>query len=147
GDKLISRQVPYAPRWYHRIVICGCGVAQCGATIVHPHQNSRDPMANDEPSIGGPVWFITGCSTGFGRELSKILLARGYRELRVGVRLNLRPDVSRAGPAPKRSEPRQLATIPVEVQREGLSLSALQAALRGRSRGRSASPRQSRHRS
>lgn len=26
-----------------------------------------------------PVWLITGCSTGFGRELSKILLARGYR--------------------------------------------------------------------
>ncbi|MBV9287785.1 MAG: SDR family NAD(P)-dependent oxidoreductase [Hyphomicrobiales bacterium] len=31
-------------------------------------------MANDNP-----VWFITGCSTGFGRELAKILLARGYR--------------------------------------------------------------------
>ena len=26
-----------------------------------------------------PVWLITGCSTGFGRELSKILLAHGYR--------------------------------------------------------------------
>ena len=26
-----------------------------------------------------PVWFITGCSTGFGRELAKILLARGDR--------------------------------------------------------------------
>ncbi len=26
-----------------------------------------------------PVWFITGCSTGFGRELAKILVARGYR--------------------------------------------------------------------
>ena len=26
-----------------------------------------------------PVWFITGCSTGFGRELSVILLQRGYR--------------------------------------------------------------------
>ncbi|HTZ66081.1 MAG TPA: oxidoreductase [Roseiarcus sp.] len=25
-----------------------------------------------------PVWFITGCSTGFGRELSVILLERGY---------------------------------------------------------------------
>ena len=31
----------------------------------------------DAPSK--PVWFITGCSTGFGRELSKILLSRGYR--------------------------------------------------------------------
>src|SRR5271157_1790510 len=26
-----------------------------------------------------PVWFITGCSTGFGRELSTILLKSGYR--------------------------------------------------------------------
>jgi NAD(P)-dependent dehydrogenase (short-subunit alcohol dehydrogenase family) len=26
-----------------------------------------------------PVWLITGCSTGFGRELSKILLKSGYR--------------------------------------------------------------------
>jgi NAD(P)-dependent dehydrogenase (short-subunit alcohol dehydrogenase family) len=26
-----------------------------------------------------PVWFITGCSTGFGRELAKYLLESGYR--------------------------------------------------------------------
>jgi NAD(P)-dependent dehydrogenase (short-subunit alcohol dehydrogenase family) len=26
-----------------------------------------------------PVWFITGCSTGFGRELSKVVLGRGWR--------------------------------------------------------------------
>ena len=26
-----------------------------------------------------PVWFITGCSTGFGRELAKHVLERGYR--------------------------------------------------------------------
>jgi len=26
-----------------------------------------------------PVWFITGCSTGFGRELAKHVLARGFR--------------------------------------------------------------------
>ena len=25
-----------------------------------------------------PVWFITGCSTGFGRELAKLVLARGW---------------------------------------------------------------------
>lgn len=25
-----------------------------------------------------PVWFITGCSTGFGRELSKLILSRGW---------------------------------------------------------------------
>src|ERR1700754_1737921 len=26
-----------------------------------------------------PVWFITGCSTGFGRELARAVLARGWR--------------------------------------------------------------------
>jgi NAD(P)-dependent dehydrogenase (short-subunit alcohol dehydrogenase family) len=26
-----------------------------------------------------PVWFITGCSTGFGRELAALVLARGWR--------------------------------------------------------------------
>ena len=31
------------------------------------------------PTSAKPVWFITGCSSGFGRELSKILLSRGYR--------------------------------------------------------------------
>jgi NAD(P)-dependent dehydrogenase (short-subunit alcohol dehydrogenase family) len=27
---------------------------------------------------GTPVWFISGCSTGFGRELAKLTLARGW---------------------------------------------------------------------
>ena len=26
-----------------------------------------------------PVWFITGCSSGFGHELAKLVLARGWR--------------------------------------------------------------------
>lgn len=26
-----------------------------------------------------PVWFITGCSTGFGHELAKLVLERGWR--------------------------------------------------------------------
>src|SRR5215471_10987929 len=26
-----------------------------------------------------PVWFITGCSTGFGRELARAVIARGFR--------------------------------------------------------------------
>jgi len=26
-----------------------------------------------------PVWFITGCSTGFGRDLAKLVLGRGWR--------------------------------------------------------------------
>ena len=32
-------------------------------------------MAENDTS----VWFITGCSTGFGRELAKLVLARGWR--------------------------------------------------------------------
>jgi NADP-dependent 3-hydroxy acid dehydrogenase YdfG len=31
-------------------------------------------MASDN----SPVWFITGCSTGFGRELAKLTIARGW---------------------------------------------------------------------
>jgi len=34
-------------------------------------------MANS--SVVKPVWLITGCSTGFGRELATILIGRGYR--------------------------------------------------------------------
>lgn len=30
-------------------------------------------------SRSNPVWLITGCSTGFGRELAKLVLARGWR--------------------------------------------------------------------
>lgn len=30
----------------------------------------------DAPTL--PVWFITGCSSGFGRELAKLVLARGW---------------------------------------------------------------------
>jgi NAD(P)-dependent dehydrogenase (short-subunit alcohol dehydrogenase family) len=32
-----------------------------------------------ESSHDKPVWLITGCSTGFGRELATILIGRGYR--------------------------------------------------------------------
>ena len=31
------------------------------------------------PQQDSPVWFITGCSTGFGKELAKLVLARGWR--------------------------------------------------------------------
>jgi len=31
------------------------------------------------PLKSSDVWFITGCSTGFGRELAKLVLERGYR--------------------------------------------------------------------
>jgi NAD(P)-dependent dehydrogenase (short-subunit alcohol dehydrogenase family) len=29
-------------------------------------------------SDSSPVWFITGCSTGFGRELARLVLDRGW---------------------------------------------------------------------
>ncbi|CAH2601270.1 SDR family NAD(P)-dependent oxidoreductase [Rhodovastum atsumiense] len=31
------------------------------------------------PAETTPVWFITGCSTGFGRDLARLVLARGWR--------------------------------------------------------------------
>ena len=36
-------------------------------------------MANKSSSSSEKVWFITGCSTGFGRELAKMVSDRGYR--------------------------------------------------------------------
>lgn len=36
-------------------------------------------MTPSDQSAPEKVWFITGCSTGFGRELAKMLLDRGYR--------------------------------------------------------------------
>ena len=36
-------------------------------------------LNHKSPSTEKPVWFITGCSTGFGHELAKQLLERGYR--------------------------------------------------------------------
>jgi NADP-dependent 3-hydroxy acid dehydrogenase YdfG len=32
-----------------------------------------------------PVWMITGCSTGFGRELAKYTMASGYRTVATAV--------------------------------------------------------------
>ena len=34
---------------------------------------------NKSKTAQKPVWFITGCSTGFGRELANQLLKGGYR--------------------------------------------------------------------
>jgi NAD(P)-dependent dehydrogenase (short-subunit alcohol dehydrogenase family) len=37
---------------------------------------TTNTLLNPEDS---PVWFITGCSTGFGRELASHVLGLGYR--------------------------------------------------------------------
>ena len=44
-------------------------------TILQIMPNKNKKSANSEK----PVWFITGCSTGFGRELATQALARGFR--------------------------------------------------------------------
>ncbi len=37
-----------------------------------------------------PVWLITGCSTGFGRELAKLTIARGWPTVVTGARQGAR---------------------------------------------------------
>jgi NAD(P)-dependent dehydrogenase (short-subunit alcohol dehydrogenase family) len=36
-------------------------------------------MPSDQNSTSSPIWFITGCSTGFGRELATAVLEKGWR--------------------------------------------------------------------
>ena len=36
-------------------------------------------ITKNKPQPNQPVWFITGCSTGFGRQIAKHVLALGYR--------------------------------------------------------------------
>jgi len=38
------------------------------------NKQATPPQASE-----APVWFITGCSTGFGLELARQAIARGYR--------------------------------------------------------------------
>ena len=56
-----------------------------------------------------PVWLITGCSTGFGRELAKAVLERGWRAV-VTAR-----DVSKVEDIVKGNEDRAIA-LPLDVQ-------------------------------
>ena len=60
-----------------------------------------------------PVWFITGCSTGFGRELAKILLARGDR-----VAVTARDKAKVADLIEGHAQTALALTLDVEKQRE-----------------------------
>ena len=57
-----------------------------------------------------PVWLITGCSTGFGRELAKLVLARGWRAV-VTAR-----DVSKVADIAEGHDDRALV-LPLDVTR------------------------------
>ena len=73
-------------------------------------------------SHNSPVWFITGCSTGFGRELAKRVLARGWRVV-VTAR-----DKSRVADLVLGAEERALA-LDLDVNDTGQIKAAVKAAL------------------
>ena len=72
-------------------------------------------------SSSTPVWFITGCSTGFGRELARQVLARGWRAVVTARDAGSVADIVVAAPD------RALA-LPLDVTRDDQIASALQAA-------------------
>ena len=49
------------------------------STIQPTIQPSMQSTSNHSQVIEKPVWFITGCSTGFGHEMAKQLLQRDYK--------------------------------------------------------------------
>ncbi|KAF7342981.1 Short-chain dehydrogenase/reductase family protein [Mycena venus] len=49
------------------------------------------------PSRSGPVVLITGCSTGFGRELSLVALERGFRVISTARRVETLADLKEKG--------------------------------------------------
>jgi NAD(P)-dependent dehydrogenase (short-subunit alcohol dehydrogenase family) len=72
-------------------------------------------------SSSTPVWFITGCSTGFGRELAQQVLARGWRAVVTARDAGSVADIVAAAPD------RALA-LPLDVTRDDQIASAVQAA-------------------
>lgn len=45
-------------------------------------------------NTNNPVWFITGCSTGFGRELAKLILSRGWNAVITARKLEQVKDIA-----------------------------------------------------
>jgi NADP-dependent 3-hydroxy acid dehydrogenase YdfG len=68
-----------------------------------------------------PVWFITGCSAGFGRELAQLVLSRGWRAV-VTAR-----DVARVRNLTSGYEDRALA-LPLDVTDKGQISAAVEQA-------------------
>ena len=74
-------------------------------------------------SSSTPVWFITGCSTGFGRELARQVLARGWRAVVTARDAGSVADIVAAAPD------RALAlALALDVTRDDQIASAVQAA-------------------
>ena len=69
-----------------------------------------------------PVWFITGCSTGFGRELAQQVLARGMRAVVTARHMQLVQDIVHG------HEPRALA-LSLDVTDAEQVTAAVQAAV------------------
>ncbi len=72
-------------------------------------------------SQDSPVWFITGCSTGFGRELARLVLARGWRVVATAR------DGARVADLAQGAEDRAL-TLGLDVTEAGQIAAAVQAA-------------------
>jgi NAD(P)-dependent dehydrogenase (short-subunit alcohol dehydrogenase family) len=58
-----------------------------------------------DPASEPRVWFITGCSTGFGRELAKAVLARGERVVATARNVEQVQDFEESGPELARAFP------------------------------------------
>ncbi len=61
------------------------------------------------------VWFITGCSTGFGRELAKEVLAKGYRAVVTARDVNAVSDIVKEHPEKALALSLDV-TVPVQIE-------------------------------
>src|ERR1039458_6595442 len=62
--------------WQGRHLLASWSAMGGTATILNCIESVEEKAMTQQQT---PVWFITGCSTGFGRELTKLVLARGWR--------------------------------------------------------------------
>ena len=69
-----------------------------------------------------PVWLITGCSTGFGRELARLVTARGWRLLATARDAAQVADLAEAAPD-------RVKAVALDVTRPDQVRAAVQAAL------------------